>query len=234
MATTYFITGGMSGSGGVCGNGDYVLQDLHSTNETLKDPLGGGINPSGGLQLAGSGAFAEADVSMTLDHERWRGNVINERANTDTGAAVENGDASATQPMGSGGGAMNGRYLSVGGGTATIGAELRDFAGIGSALGIVGASQTPFPNPGFSIFGANLLVSPTGLFNATSAVWQGPIAAVTPSYWASGILQGAQLSIPPSVVSGGAVTIYIQGARLAVSPTFSVNTTNAVAVELLP
>ena len=44
LATTYFVTGGMVATGGTCGFGDYDLQDVHSTDETIADDAGGITN----------------------------------------------------------------------------------------------------------------------------------------------------------------------------------------------
>jgi hypothetical protein len=52
FATTWFVTGGMTATGGLCAAGDYTMQDVHSTNETQAD-VAAGINPSGGFQIAG-------------------------------------------------------------------------------------------------------------------------------------------------------------------------------------
>jgi hypothetical protein len=221
FATTWFVTGGMTATGGACGSGDYTMQDVHSTNETQAD-LGLGINPSGGFQVAGGGLANEGVASMLEASETYRNNIVNVRANT-LGAGVEVGP--------NGGGAMNGRVLSVGGGGSTIGVELRDFAAVGIPnIGIVGASLTPLPNPGVFALGGNLLVLPDGLFNSTSAIWQGPITAQTFDFTAEGAFIGAQLPIPPTA-SG--VTLHIQGARFNLS-NFTLNSTNKVTTTLRP
>ncbi len=221
MATIYFVTGGMTASGGLCGAGDYDLQDVHSTDETQAD-MAAGLNPSGGFQSAGGGLAHEGVVSMAEGHEVWSGNIINVRANS-LGAGVESGD--------NGGGAMNGRNLSVGGGGSTIGVELRDLAGSGAPnIGIVGASLTPLPNPGLPALGGNLLVLPDGVFISTSAVWQGPVAPVTFVFTPEGAFSGAQLLVPPT--AAGAI-LHIQGATLSLI-TFTIDSTNKVTTFLAP
>jgi len=221
MSTIRFVTGGMSASGGTCGAGDYAMQDVHSTDETQAD-VAGGINPSGGFQLAGGGLANEGVASMTASHEAWRGNIVNVRARS-PGGPVEVGD--------NGGGAMNGRNLAVGGGGAQLGVELRDLAGSGSPnIGIVGASLTALPNPGLPALGGNLLVLPDGLFNSTSAIWQGPVAPIIFVFTAEGAFTGANLPVPPT--AGGA-TLHIQGATFSLV-TFTVNSTNKVTTFLAP
>lgn len=226
MATTYFVTGGMTATGGLCGSGDYDMQDVHSQDETQADTTGNGVNPDGGLQLAGGGPALEAVSSMAEGHETWRGNIINVQANTGTGLGVEVGD--------NGGGAMNGRRLSVGSGLATIGVELRDLNTAatlpGANLGIVGASLSSIPNPGFPALGGNLLIFPDGLFNTTSGVWQAGIASATFVFTGEGAATMAQLSIPTTAVGA---TLHIQGAALSFA-TLSIDSTNAVTTSLNP
>jgi hypothetical protein len=221
FATTWFLPGGMVSTGGLCGGGDYTLQDVHSTNETQAD-IRGGINPSGGFQLAAGGLIHEGVTSMTEGHETWRNNIINVRANTQ-GAGVETGD--------NGGGAMNGRNLSVGGGGSTLGVELRDFAAVGTPnIGIVGASLTGLPSPGVSALGGNLLVLPDALFNSTSAIWQGPISTQTFVFTQEGAFVGAQLPVPATAAGA---KLHIQGARFNLTA-FTLNSTNAVTTFLAP
>jgi hypothetical protein len=224
MATTYFVTGGMTATGGACGLGDYDLQDVHSTNETQADPTGNTINPSGGFQIGGSGAVPDALNSMLEGHEAWRGNIVNVQANSGGGMGVEIGD--------NGGGAMNGRNLSVSSGLSTIGVELRDLNSTSTPghLGIVGASLGAFPNPGFPALGGNLLIVPDGLFTTTSGVWQSAFLPVTFVFTAEGVATMVQLPIPTTAV--GAV-LNIQGASLN-AITITLDSTNAVVTRLLP
>jgi hypothetical protein len=226
MATTYYVTGGMTSVGGSCGSGDYDMQDVHSTDESMADVTGNGINPNSGFQLAASGSILDAANSMAEGHETWRGNIINVVADSGGGLGVEVGD--------NGGGAMNGRYLSVSSGIATIGVELRDLNTAatlsGMNLGIVGASLSSLANPGFPALGGNLLVFPDGLFNNTSSFWQGPVGASTFVFTSEGSYAGAQLTIPTTAVG---VTLNIQGAALSFL-TITVDSTNAVQTNLLP
>jgi hypothetical protein len=232
LATVYFVPGGMLAAAtlGACGLGDYSLQDLHSTDETQADPNAGlpGINPSGGLQIAGSGSLAEGINSMAEGHEAWRGNIVNVVA--DSGSGVEVGD--------NGGGAMNGRNLAIGSGLASIGVELRDLGSAttlaGVNLAVVAASASPFPPT--PILGGVLLIAPIGLFNTTSSVWNSPPpAGVVPvsfnGFTSEGAFAGIQLGIPSSLPS--ALTLHIQGAVIAF-PAFTVNSTNAVTCTLIP
>jgi len=225
MATTYFVTGGMTATGGPCGGGDYALQDVHSTDESQAD-LGFGINPNGGFQIAGGGPVAEGVNSMTVATEAWRGNVVNVVADSGGGLGVE---VSAN-----GGGGTNGRNLTVGSGVATIGVELRDLRMAqtlpGLNLGIVGASFSAIPNPGLAALGGNLLVFPDALFSSTSGAWQAPISTGFFSFTTEGWMSGAQLQVPPS---GAGATLHIQGASLSLL-TISLDSTNAVSTRFHP
>jgi hypothetical protein len=220
MATTWFVTGGMSASGGTCGGGDYAMQDVHSTDETQADPAGTGLNPSGGFQIAGGGLANESVASMAEGNEAWRGNIINVRANTQ-GGGVETSQ--------NGGGAMNGRRLRIGGGGSHLGVELRDLAGSGGPnIGVVGASLTPLPNPGLPALGGNLLVLPDAIFNSTSAIWQGPVVPVTYVFTAEGAFTSAVLNVPTTAAGA---TLHIQGAVFSLT-TFTLNSTNKVTTQL--
>ncbi|MEM7310099.1 MAG: hypothetical protein AAF682_25715, partial [Planctomycetota bacterium] len=222
-ATTWFVTGGMTASGGTCGLGDYDLQDVHSTDETQGDPTGNGINPSGGFQTAASGPVQEGIASMAEANETWRGNIHQFVADTGTGLGAEVGD--------NGGGAMNGRNLSVGSGVATLGTELRDLAGSAIPnLGICGGSLTELPNPGLPALGGNLLVLPDGLFNSTSGVWQGAVAATSFVFTAEGAFSGIQLAVPTTAAGA---SIHGQCATFNLT-TFSVDSSNQTSLTLLP
>jgi hypothetical protein len=221
-ASVWYVTGGMTASGGTCGLGDYDMQDVHSTNETQADP-GTGLNASGGFQIAGGGLANEGIASMAEGHEQWRGGVVNVRAKS-SGGAVEPGDLL--------GGAMNGRRLPVGGGGATIGVELRDLAGAGGPnIGIVGASLTKLPGAGLFALGGWLKVLPDGLFNSTSAIWQGAVVASAPiGFTTEGAFGGAQLPVPTTAVGA---TLNIQGATFSLV-SFTVDNTNVVTTVLAP
>ena len=224
-AVTYFVHGGMSATGGICGLGDYDMNDLHSVDETQADPSTGafGVNPSGGFQIAGGGPAQEALGSMAEGYVTFRGNLVQMVADTGTGLGVETAD--------NGGGAMNGRNLSVGSGAATLGVEIRDLAGSAIPnIGIAGLSLTALPNPGLPALGGNLLVLPDGLFNATSGVWQGAVAPTTFWFTSEGAFSGAQLAVPTTAAGA---TVHCQGATFSLT-TFTVDSTNAVRTRLLP
>jgi hypothetical protein len=226
-ATVWYVTGGMPAVGGLCGLGDYDLQDVHSTNETQADP-GTGLNASGGFQIAGGGLVNEAVSSMAEGHEQWRGNIVNVVA-ASAGGPVEVGSLL--------GGAMNGRRLPVGAGGATLGVELRDFAGAaaGPNIGIVGASLTALGGPGFHIppplGDAWLKVLPDGLFNSTSALWQGAVVPLNPiGFTLEGAFGSVQLPVPVTAVGA---TLHIQGATFSL-PAGPIDSTNVVSTVLAP
>jgi hypothetical protein len=223
-ALTYFVTGGMTASGGTCGLGDYDLQDVHSTDESQADP-GAGINPDGGFQIAGGGAVNDAVASMAEGHETFRENIFQPIANSGLGGGVEVGDNS--------GGAMNGFRLPVASGLSTLGGELRDLDGVGaSILGIGAISLTPLGNPGLVVLGGNLLVLPDGLFNSTSQLWQAPLGPFAALFTTEGGASFAQLPVP---VSAAGVTVFAQAARLILTgPVLSLNSSNVVVVRFFP
>ncbi len=222
-AVTYFVTGGMTATGGVCGLGDYGIQDVHSTNETQAD-LAGGLNIDGGFQLGGGGPLAEAVVSMLEAHLTFRDRIVQPQADT-AGGGVEVGD--------NGGGATNGRRLSVSSGLSTLGIELRDRATASSGvpnIAVSGLSLTPIPNPGVPVFGgqANLLVVPDGVFNATAV--PGVVAPTVFVFTSEGAYTGPQFPIPP----GAGVTLYAQGIVVDVTFVPFFRSTNSTSTILGP
>jgi hypothetical protein len=205
---------------GACGAGDYTLQDVHSTNETQADIGGTGLNPSGGFQIAGGGLGLEAVTSMAEGNETWRGNLVQVVAASSGGAGVE--------VALNGGGAMNGRALPVSAGGATLGIEIRDSAATGGPnIAIAGASLTKIPGPG-AFVGAWLKVIPDGLFNSTSALWTGSVAAIVFALGPEGAYTSPQLPVPPTAAGA---TLNIQGATFDLG-SFIVDNTNVVTTAL--
>ncbi|MEM7310213.1 MAG: hypothetical protein AAF682_26295 [Planctomycetota bacterium] len=226
MASTWFVHGGMTASGGACGLGDYDLQDAHSTDESQVSLMGGGSNPFGGSQLAGLGPMPELVSSMAEGHVTWRGNIVQPVA--DSGAGVEVGNL--------GGGAMNGRQLSLtplsDGGAPTLGVELRDLAGtLTPSLAVCAASLSPINLPGVSALGGNLLIQPDPVFDASSLVWQGPVAQLALGFTLEGGFVGVQVPVPSEVPVGG--YYYLQGATVCMS-TFAINSSNRICVCVTP
>lgn len=223
QATTYYIQGGWDSTGGPCGIGTNETNCLISTDETMGDLTGLGISPNDGFQIAGTGPTAWGVATTTEAHIHYDGNILNPVADT-LGGGAEVGDLA--------GGAMNGRFLSIGGGTATLGAEIRDFAGSGIAnLGIAGASLTALPNPGLPALGGNLMVLPDGLFTSTSAVWNGVVGPASPWFTSEGLMPATQAPVPATTPTP--TTLFIQGATFDLS-TFTVNSTNVSSTTLLP
>ena len=222
LATTYFVHGGMSATGGPCALGDYVLQGVHSTDETAADVTGFGINPYAGWQFAGSGPFFDSIASMVEMSETWRGPVLNPVADSGTGLGVERSD--------NGGGAMNGRLLGVSGGVATLGVELRDNTGaaLPNQLALVGASFTPLAVPGSPVFGASLLLGTGATFRASTAVWQGSMAPTVFVFTQEGVFEGVQ--VPLDAATAG-TDLYLQGLILELG-SMRGRTTNRTQVRL--
>ena len=219
LATTWFLPGGMPASGGLCGEGDYAQQDVHSSDETAADP-GGGVNPWGGYQLGGSGPVQEPITDTVESIVTWRGPVLNPRA--DSGAGLEVGP--------NGGGGQNGFLLSVSGGAARLSVELRDElgAGVPGNLAFVGASLTPLTVPGATILGAQVLVKPDPLFAATVQVWKGSLQPIVFLFTPEGAFQTVALDVPPALAGGA---LFVQGLTLDPA-TLGARTTNRVRVRL--
>ena len=201
-ATTWFVHGGMTASGGVCGLGDYDLQDIHSTDETQADSTGNGSEPlrrlpaRGRRSGPGGGVFdhrSEPDLPRRADqhgrghrHGPWR-----------RGGRQRGGAPPTPSTCRSAAGWPPWAWRS-----ATWGAPPSP------TWGSPGLSLTPLPNPGLPALGGSLLVLPDGLFNSTSGVWQGAVTATTFVFTAEGAFVGAQLAIPTT--AAGAV-VYAQG-----------------------
>ncbi len=226
IATTYDVPPGMSvfaGPAGPCGFGDYSFQATYSTDETQSAVLPGGISGSSGAQAAGGGLINDPVNFMPEQHETWRGNVLNVVAQTDAATGVELGS--------NGGGALNGRNLSVLGGTAMLGVEVRDFdATTTPSIAFAGASLTPLANPGLALLGGNLLVLPDAIFNSTSAAWNGPVAPAVFTFTPEGAYASPLLPVPATALGA---TLYIQGAVFNVV-TGLIDSTNRVTVTLGP
>ncbi len=226
IATTYLVPGGMTvfaGPPGPCGFGDYTFQSAYSTDETQSAVLAGGISGSSGSQTAGGGLLNDPVAFMPEPNETWRGNVLNAVAQTAVATGVELGP--------NGGGALNGRNLSVAGGAAMLGVELRDLdATLTPSIAIVGASLVPLPNPGLLVLGGSLLVVPDPLFNSTSAIWNGPVVPAVFNFTAEGVYASPLLPVPAAVLG---ITLFIQGAVF--DPIAGlIDSTNRITVTLGP
>ncbi len=223
LATTYFLPGGMTATGGACGLGDYTFQDVHSTDESAADVLGTGLNPFGGFQFSGSGPLPESIVSSLEANLTFRNPMLNPIADSGTGFGLEEGD--------NGGGAANGLLLPVGSGSATLGVEIRSLQSAGVPnLAVAGASLAPLPAPGIDVFGASLLVTPDTAFRITSGVWQGAVLPMTFVFTSEGAFQSAQLPLPSSVAG---FDLFLQGFVLDLT-SFAGENTNVVRTSLLP
>ncbi len=187
LATTYFLPGGMTGTGGICGDGNYVYQHEISTNE-----MEGGTTPYsefGGYQLAGiaSGPVAHMREDTPTATIAFREPVLNPLANGVTGPR--------------GGGGTRGFRLPVATGLASLGIELRSENFCPSAsIAAAGASLAPLPPPGIPALGGWILVVPDGLFSATSGSWLGPLVNC--------VHVGPALAIPAIAVG---TQLYLQG-----------------------
>ena len=190
-ALSYYVPGGMSTTGGSCGAGDYVLQDVHSTDETQADVLGNGISPFGGFQIAGSGPLPEQLASTFTGYTDIGDGIVQMVADSGTGLGFE----------GTGGGALNGVNLAVGGGSAKVKAMV-SCAQCPPGLAFAAASLSPIPPPGLPFAGEALLIAPFPPFQATLSIWQGPHVGAT-------LLP--EIAVPAAVAG---TTFWIQGGVL--------------------
>lgn len=222
LATTWFVPGGMTASGGPCGEGDYTLQDAHSTDETAADLLGTGLNPWGGFQIAAGGPIAESLSSTVAGWITWKNPVLNPIADSGTGLGLEQSE--------NGGGALNGYLLGVSGGGARLAVELRDELGssVPGNLAFAGASLHPLTLPGAAVLGAYMLVGPDHLFGVTLAAWQGSVSYVRLYFTPEGVFETVALTVPPALAG---TALYLQGLTLDPA-TLGARTTNRVRVQL--
>ncbi len=220
-ALTYFAPGGMNHSGGTCGLGVYTLQGAVSTNETpgidpaLASPFGG-FHLGGGVVVPNSWAHTPA-VWATFAEP-----VLNVVADTGLGAGLE--------PSPNGGGALNGLYLSVGSGQATVGLEIRSLhdASVLSNVAVSGFALTPIPPPGIPYYGSYLLLALDNVFNATTSA--GTATPIVFSFPTEGAFTGTQF--PVAAAFAGAV-LHGQGTVLDPS-SLSANSTQMVTLHLQP
>jgi len=204
LAVTYLITGGMTSTGGTCGAGDYVLQQVVSIDETQADDCLG-YSSFGGFHVPGTGPIPDAVTSSLEQNVTFREPVLNVVA--DSGSGVEQ------NPIG--GGALNGLKLDTSNGLATIGAELRD-EGAAGRRGFVFWSRVPLAAGSATFLGAPMLVPPT---LGGPACFHGPI---------SGALTTCQIAVAPVPQP---VDVYWQG--VSIDPVSGVATaTNRVRTTL--
>ncbi len=197
-AVTYYLPGGMVGSGPPC-LGAYAMQDLHSTDETQADELGSGRSPFGGFQLAGLGPMAEGLASTYTGYVQIREGIVQVVADSGMGQGFETTEAFA---VGTVGGALNGVNLDVGSGAAKV-RPLVTCAQCPPGVAFAAASLTPIPAPGLPLGGQALLIAPWGPFQATLSVWQGTHTG------AATLLP--QIAVPAAVAG---TTFWIQGGVL--------------------
>jgi len=226
-AVTYFVPGGMTASGGLCGLGDYALQDRHSTDETMAGlpdatgPFGATVSPYAGFQLSGSGPIQDGANSITEANVTFRDPMLNVFADSATGLGVETGH--------NGGGATNALRMKVTGGSTRLGVEVRSSAHASTPnLTAVGASLLPLASPGIDVLGARLLVQPGTIFDATLNAWNGALTPTTFFFTSEGAYTAPTLPVSPffagadlflqgivvDLVGGGAVNTNVWRSRL--------------------
>jgi hypothetical protein len=194
LAITYVVPGGMTIAGGACGQGDYANQQLYSNDETQVDDCGG-VSAFSGFHLPGAGAGQpDAVTDSPVAMVGFREPVLNVVA--DSGGGVEVGA--------NGGGALNGLKLDTSAGSASIGLEVRDLAGVGE-LAAVGAAFAPLGPPGPTFLRAHLLILPT---IGTPSCFSGSVIPMTFGFTPEGAFVTCQAPLPPVP---GQVDVYWQG-----------------------
>jgi hypothetical protein len=197
-AQTLYVPGGMGGAG-ACSVGDFTIQDVHSTDETQADALGSGLSPFDGFQVAGLGHGPDALANTYTGYTTIREGLVQIVADTGTGQGFEQVTSLFGAPIG---GALNGVNLNVSSGAAQAKA-LVSCAQCPPGLAFAAASLIPIAPPGVPLLGESLLISPTGPFSATLAIWQAPYAppaTLLPAVPVPATLAGTQLWIQGGVL----------------------------------
>jgi len=220
LATTYFVPGGMPTTGGLCGLGDYALQDSHSTDETMVG-IAGNRNPYGGFVLGGT-VMSEQKSQTATALITFRDPMLNVRADAGTGLGEEISK--------NGGGAMNALRLSVGAGQSALNVELRSnqHAGVPN-VAVVGASLTGLVGASIPVLGAELLILPDGVFQATTSHWIGSVGPAVFLYTSEGAYVGTPIPVP-ALLAGN--DVFLQGAVLDLG-TGTADNTNAWRTSML-
>jgi hypothetical protein len=193
--------GGMTLAGGSCGTGDYILQDVHSSNvfgngELQADLLGNGFSRYGGFQVGGTGAGAwNPDLMDEVYAEPLEfGTAISEPVN-DVGLGPQTGLAALNPSVGGGANTLGMRYWS-----ASAAGELAFFF----------ASTFPLlPRPGIALLDINILVNIADPLAGTIAgIWAGFIVGGLGTFADDGIFDSVQIPLPPILVG---FSLQVQG-----------------------
>ncbi len=226
-ATTYFVTGGMTFTGGTCGLGDYGLQAAYSTDETPFDDCLG-VSEFSGYQIAASGPIPDPFDHTPTNNLTFREPMLNVRAES---------VVPGIQTSNNGGGALNALKvdrLPLAG--ATLVFEVRDQGtGTGPNTAFVLYSLTPVGPPGVPFAGAFLLM-PFPLGSFAIPCLPGPVVtpAVGPEF-AAGTTEGAYVSCPIPVALGippFGTDVYFQGITVTSFAPLTLTNTNRVRMTL--
>ena len=210
LAVTYLLPGGMSATGGVCGGGDFVFQASYSIDETQVDDCNG-YSAFGGWNIAGLATSADAVNETSAQIVMFREPVLNVIADSATGLGPE--------VSSNGGGALNGLKIDTSSGLATIGAEVRDLAGIGELARVF--YDTSEHAAGVPFLGAYLLVP----FNRTGPqCYAGAVSSSIFFFTSEGAFVTCQHPLP---VVGSPIDVYWQ-ALLYDPATMTARNTNRV------
>lgn len=159
---TGFLPGGMtwsSGTLGPCGNGDYSLMTVASTNETQADTGTAGASRYGGFQIGQApGLNADGVAERTVYRLEFCGIQVNTEWAGDAGTVGLHVDATAGTSL---------KQL------------VRDTAGLG-ATNLVFVSNcvlAPFPAPGIPVFGAGVMLNLTDP-TVSATLKKGPVVTI--------------------------------------------------------
>jgi hypothetical protein len=182
VAVAYFLPDGMPATGGPCGQGDYSLQALYSTDESQADDCGG-LNAFSGKKLGTAAAVQDPYNETPVASVAWREPMLNVIA--DSGPGAETGL--------NGGGALNGFKLDTQGGAAHIGIEVRDLGGVGGTAFGWWSTAAGGP-PGVLHQGAWLLQR---FSRDMPACFRGMVAPTVFTFVPEGAFASCQMAVPP-------------------------------------
>jgi len=216
---TAFVPGGMTLSGGTCGLGDYLLEDLRSATEHAPDLCFSGENAFSGYHPGASGVGFVSDPLNEVFAGELQFRDPTTQPTVDVGSGVEAGLASL--------------FPSVNGGASTLGMRYHAAEQVGERAFFFGSTFPLLPSPGVPIFDIHVLVNLADPLAAQLAnIWTGTIGLVSQGGlpFDDGVFDSAQIHIPPVAVG---FTLAVQGFNL--NPvTLDFDDGQAVLVTLLP
>jgi hypothetical protein len=231
LVTSSFLPPNMTfatGSG-PCNLGDYILEDLHSSNVfggtpgEFQAPTASGNSPYGGFSVA-AGIAADATSEVQDQQAEFQQMVVEGRTSYDP---VFN-PALGTTGLG-----LSSLRFSVAAGTANYGSKVVAASHVGDFGFVFGSTFPQLAYPGIVAFGIDFLINLADpLVNTTSSFWNGAIALVNnggapyDDGWATYVL------LPVPAVAAG-LPFNMQGYTLNFS-TFAFDASGTFGASFLP